>query len=220
MCTGRVDPAFIFQAFSNGADGVYVGGCHPGECHYVTEGNYHALGMSLLCKRIMKYIGINPDRLRLEWVGASEGIQFAEAMNEVSGKIKEMGSLGAGEGIDEKALKVRLDTVVNLLPYIKLVERERLRVPFNTVEEYNQFFASDDVDLVFREMIVDKLEMNSILFLLKDGPLSCDEISERLGLSLSDVVKYTNRSERQGFLMLDENKKFTLPPRIRRQARV
>ncbi len=78
MCTGRVDPAFILRAFSNGADGVYVGGCWPGECHYTTEGNYHTLGTMLLMKKLLKYVGLNPDRLRVEWVGASEGIRFAE----------------------------------------------------------------------------------------------------------------------------------------------
>ena len=219
MCTGRVDPAFIIQAFSNGADGVYIGGCHPGECHYVTEGNYHALAMTLLYKKLLKHIGINPDRLRLEWVGASEGIQFAEIMNDVAAKIKAMGPLGVGEGIDEKLLKERLEAVTNLLPYLKLVERERLRVPVKTAEEYQSFFSGGDVDRIFQEMIVDKLEMNRILAALKEGPLSCEEISERLGLNISDVVKYTNSSERQGFLLSDESKKFMLPPGMRHQAR-
>ncbi len=59
MCTGRVDPAFILRAFSNGADGVYIGGCWPGECHYVTEGNYHALSNVLLLKKVLAHIGIN-----------------------------------------------------------------------------------------------------------------------------------------------------------------
>ena len=172
MCTGRIDPAFIFQAFSNGADGVYIGGCWPGECHYVTEGNYHALGVTLLYKKLLKYVGINPERLRLEWLGASEGIRFAEVMNEVAGKIKGLGPLGSSEGIDESILKHKLEAVKNLLPYIKLVERERLRVPFATVEEYNRFFASEDVEKIIHELIIDKLEINRILSVLREGPLS------------------------------------------------
>ena len=99
MCTGRVDPAYIIRAFSNGADGVYVGGCWPGECHYVTEGNYHAYGMIQITRKILKLIGINPERLQLEWLGASEGVRFAEVMNAVSAKIKALGPLGEAEGI-------------------------------------------------------------------------------------------------------------------------
>ena len=219
MCTGRVDPAFIFQAFSNGADGVYIGGCWPGECHYVTEGNYHALGMTLLYRKLLKYIGISPERLRLEWVGASEGVRFAEVMNDVVGKIKELGPLGKGEGTDETMLKLKLEAVKNLLPYIKLVERERLRVPFATAEEYDRYFASEEVDRMFHELIIDKLEINRIVSLLQEGPLSSEEISERLGLNLSDVLRYVNSSERQGLLMSDDSKKFMLPSGARGQAR-
>jgi len=219
MCTGRVDPAFIFRAFSNGADGVYVGGCWPGECHYTTEGNYHALGMMLLLRKLLKHIGVNPERLRLEWVSASEGIRFAEVMNDVSRKIKEIGPLGEGEGVDGNKLKFKLEAVKNLLPYIKLVERERLRVPFDTVEEYNKFFASDEVDRIFQEMIVDKLEVSEIMLLLRERPLSAGEISEALGLNSTDVARHLNSSVRQGLVRIDENQKVLLPPKMKEQAR-
>ena len=219
MCTGRVDPAFIIRAFSNGADGVYVGGCWPGECHYITEGNYHALGMVHLTRKILQLIGVNPERLKLEWLSASEGIRFAEVMNDVARKIKELGPLGKGEGIDEKALEFRLEAVKNLLPYIKLVERERLRVPFDTVEEYNRFFASKEVDELFHELIADKLATSQIMMLLKEGPLSNGEISQALSLDSADVSKHVNIAVRQGFVILDEKQKVLLPPGLNAQAR-
>ena len=125
---------------------------------------------------------MNPERLRLEWVSAAEGIRFAEVMNDVSKKLKELGPLGKGEGIDENALKFKLEAVKNLLPYIKLVERERLRVRFDTEEEYNKFFASDEVDRLFSELIVDKLAISQIMLLLREKPLSAGEISERFRL--------------------------------------
>ena len=71
MCTGRVDLAFVLRALLKGADGVIIGGCWPGECHYVTEGNYDALGNMHLSKKLLQLIGLNPDRLRLEWIAAS-----------------------------------------------------------------------------------------------------------------------------------------------------
>jgi len=82
MCSARVDLAHIFRAFSNGVDGVFIGGCHINDCHYITNGNYNALGMVKICKKLLEYIGINPERLRLEWVSAGEGIRFANIMRE------------------------------------------------------------------------------------------------------------------------------------------
>ena len=82
MCSGRVDLKHIFLAFSNGVDGMFVGGCHINDCHYNPEGNYDALSMVNLCRKLLEYAGINPKRLRLEWVSAGEGIRFAHIMNE------------------------------------------------------------------------------------------------------------------------------------------
>ena len=219
MCTGRIDPAFVLRAFSNEADGVYIGGCWPGECHYTTEGNYHALGMMLLTRKLLKHIGINPERLRLEWVGASEGIRFAEIMNDVTKKISELGPLGKSEGIDEKTLKFKLEAVTNLLPYIKLVERERLRVPVDTAEEYEKFFASDKVEKLIQELIMDKLAVSEIMLLLREGPLVNREISERLGIDSSDVARHVSNSVKQGLIRIDEKQKVSLTSKLREQAR-
>ncbi len=207
MCTGRVDPAFVLQAFSSGADGVFIGGCWPGECHYTTEGNYHALGMMLLIKKILKHIGVNPERLRLEWVSAAEGIRFAEVMNDVAKKVKELGPLGKAEGIDENALKFKLEAVKNLLPYIKLVERERLRVHPDAEEAYKNFFASDEGDRLIRELIIDKLAVSQMMLLLREKPLSVGELSERLRLDPSEVTRHLQHSVRQGFVKFDESRK-------------
>jgi len=207
MCTGRVEPSFIIQAFSNGADGVFIGGCWPGECHYSTEGNYHALSMMHLTRRILEHIGVNPQRLRLEWVSASQGIRFAEIMNDVSKRIKELGPLGKGEGIEGNGLKFKLKAVTDLLPYIKLVERERLRVRFATDEEYAAFFASEEFDRLFRELIADKLAISRIVAALRERPLSTGEISEELGLLPSEVSVYLKSSARQGLVHFDEDRK-------------
>jgi len=220
MCTGRVDPAFILRAFSNGADGVYIGGCWPGECHYVTEGNYHALSNVLLMKKVLVHIGINPERLRIEWVGASEGVRFAEIMNDVSKKIKELGPLGTAEGLDLKRLAFKLEAVENIIPFMRLVERERLRIPLNKEEEYRAFYASDELNRLFKELVADKLAVSEIMLLLREGPLSSGEISESLGLERSDVVRYLNNSVRQGLIRFDENQKVSLPPRAKEYAQV
>jgi F420-non-reducing hydrogenase iron-sulfur subunit len=207
MCTGRIDPAFILRAFSNGTDGVFIGGCWPGECHYPTEGNIYALSMALLLKKLLERIGLNPERLRIEWVSAAEGIRFADVMNDVVKNIEALGPLGESEGIDQKDLKFRLEAVKNLLPYIKLVERERLMVRFETEEKVNDFFKGDEGDRLIRELILDPLALSQITLLLRERPLSAGEISDRLHLDPSEIRRHLHRSIKQGWVKFDEGQK-------------
>lgn len=91
MCSGRVDPVFILEAFKNGADGVLVAGCHlPSDCHYLA-GNFKALRSVILLKRVLKEFGIEPERLWLEWISASEGDKFAKVVSEMVKEIKKLG---------------------------------------------------------------------------------------------------------------------------------
>ena len=92
MCSGRVDPTFILKAFSKGVDGVFIGGCHPGDCHYI-EGNYKAMRRIALTKKLLQDFGIKPERLRLEWVSASEGVRFGQVVTDFTNTIKELGPL-------------------------------------------------------------------------------------------------------------------------------
>lgn len=92
MCSGRVDPQFILQAFASGADGVLIGGCHPGDCHYA-EGNYKMLRRFRLLKRMLKDLGFADERLRLEWISASEGEKVKTVINEMVEQVKALGPL-------------------------------------------------------------------------------------------------------------------------------
>jgi len=92
MCSGRVDPTFVVKAFQSGADGVLIGGCHPGDCHY-TEGNYKSARRIPLLKKMLGQLGIEEKRVRLEWVSASEGGRYANIVNEMIAQIKELGPL-------------------------------------------------------------------------------------------------------------------------------
>jgi coenzyme F420-reducing hydrogenase delta subunit/NAD-dependent dihydropyrimidine dehydrogenase PreA subunit len=122
MCSGRVDLEFILRAFSNGMDGVFIGGCRLNECNYITHGNYDALNMVLLFRKIMAHIGLNPERLSIEFMSSGEGILFTEVVDDFSKKVKELGPLGKGEEIDEDELKSKLAEVRKLVPYIKIVK--------------------------------------------------------------------------------------------------
>ena len=207
MCSGRVDLSFVLRAFSNGMDGVFIGGCRYNECNFGTHGNYHALNMVLLCQKIMEHIGLNPERLRIETMSAGDGTLFAEVMNEFGKKVKELGPLGKGEEINENALKSRLEAVTDLVPYIRLVERERLRVPVKSEAEILNFFTGDEFNRLFNETIGEKLAISQIISLLQEGPLTTGEIAKLIGLTPSEVSRYLNTSSRQRFVRYDEGQK-------------
>ncbi len=112
MCSGRVDPQFVLDAFANGADGVLIGGCHPGDCHY-QEGNYKTLRRVAVLKRVLKEMGIEEDRFRLEWISAAEGDRVRVVLEDMVAKLKALGPLnleraavvrGASEIAAEEAL--------------------------------------------------------------------------------------------------------------------
>ncbi len=90
MCSGRVHPAFILEAFRSGADGVLIAGCHPGDCHYLS-GNHKAERRVLLLQKVLEQLGLEPERLRLEWVSASEGERFATIIKDTTKEIKKLG---------------------------------------------------------------------------------------------------------------------------------
>jgi F420-non-reducing hydrogenase iron-sulfur subunit len=92
MCSGRVDPQFILEAFKNGADGVLVAGCHLGDCHYI-EGNFKALRRVTLLRRMLDRLGIERERVRLEWISASEATKFVEVAKDMVEQIKALGPL-------------------------------------------------------------------------------------------------------------------------------
>lgn len=205
MCTGRVDLSFIIRAFLSGKDGVIIGGCWPGECHYITEGNYLALSTTLLCRKILELIGVSPERVRLEWLSASEGNRYAEVMNDFSKEVKGIGPLGVGKAVDQNAIKRKLEAVQNLIPYIKLVERERLRIPVKSVEAYCDFFSGSEFNRLFKELIADKLEISLMMALLREKPCSVADLSGALGISPSEVSRHLNDSARQGLGRFDES---------------
>jgi F420-non-reducing hydrogenase iron-sulfur subunit len=151
MCSGRVDLKHIFLAFSNGADAMFVGGCHINDCHYNPEGNYDALSMVNLCKKLLEYVGTNPKRLRLEWVSAGEGIRFANIMNEYAKEIEDLGPLGKSEGIDENELKSRLEKVTKLIPYLKLAKMKELALHNPKQEEYTKLYTTEEVERLINE---------------------------------------------------------------------
>jgi coenzyme F420-reducing hydrogenase delta subunit len=107
MCTGRLDPSFPLEGLAKGADGIFVGGCHPGECHYL-DGNYHALITASLIHETLPRLGVNRERFLIDWASAAEGPNFVKIITTFTKKIAKMGPLGAAEGLAQEDLQTKL----------------------------------------------------------------------------------------------------------------
>jgi coenzyme F420-reducing hydrogenase delta subunit len=211
MCTGRVDLGFLTHAFRQGADGVIIGGCWPGECHYVTEGNYDALGNVHLCRKLLTHIGVDPERLRIEWIAASEGSRFAEVMTAFVEKLRALGPLRVPDGPGARDLARRLDALNRVVPYAKLVEREKLRVPVKSEAAYEALYGSEETDRLVLGLIGERIAAIETLLLLSEGPASPREIAERLGIGASEVARHLGETSRRGLVRYDaEAKRYAL----------
>ena len=204
MCSGRVDLEFILRSFIKGADGVFVGGCHLGDCHYNPEGNYDALGNSMIAKRMLAHIGINPDRLRLEWVSAGEGNRFAETQTQIADVMKRLGPLGSSEGLSSDELQAGLQAAIDLVPYIKLVERERFRLPVRTEENYHQqYHGNPEFDALFKEMVLDKLSMGQIVGYARARSVAASQIAADLSMQLPEVNRHLAMLAQRGVIKIE-----------------
>jgi F420-non-reducing hydrogenase iron-sulfur subunit len=92
MCSGRIDPQFVLEAFKQGADGVIVAGCHPGDCHYI-NGNMKTLRRMTMLRKMLEDLGIEKERFRLEWISASEATKWVQVAKEMVEQIKALGPL-------------------------------------------------------------------------------------------------------------------------------
>lgn len=153
MCTGRLDLAHVLRAFAQGADGVSIAGCHLNECNYTTHGNFHAMSMAHLGKKLLEYVGLNPDRLRIDLVSSGEGNRFAEIMNDFGKTIRRLGPLGSSEGVDESELEPELQALINLVPYIKLVKLDKLKTRLQSEAEYHDLFTRQEIDELLRDVV-------------------------------------------------------------------
>lgn len=113
MCSGRIDPQYVLTAFASGADGVLIGGCHPGDCHYI-EGNYKALRRVRLLAKMLEQLGIEKERFRLEWISAAEGDRVGKVINEMSKQIRALGPLNMPERFQEWDSEIREEEPVHV----------------------------------------------------------------------------------------------------------
>jgi coenzyme F420-reducing hydrogenase delta subunit len=188
MCSGRVDPVFIFKALLTGIDGVFVLGCHPGDCHYL-EGNYEAEKKFMMVQKFLKMVDFDK-RIRLDWVSASEGVRFGKVVTEFIESIREQGpSPLSGENIDQELFN-------NLKAMENSVSSDRIRAlvgrqrKITEVEnEYGEKVPIDEFNAIFDEAIHDEFVRHRILLSLSTKVLSVKDLAAELKLDPSEILE-------------------------------
>jgi NADH-quinone oxidoreductase subunit E len=203
MCSGRVDPVFVFEMFGNGADGVLVAGCHPGDCHYL-EGNLYAERRIKMLKKLMVCAGLEPERLRLEWVSAAEGARFAEIVKDFTDQVKRLGpSPLAREKPDEIVLAGvhAAERAAGSSRLRTLVGREKKLTEDENV--YGEKVAQGEFDELMDESVKEEYLRSKIFFLAKDRSVSVEELAKCLSVDPRVVLRHIVVMRRRGLLAMD-----------------
>jgi F420-non-reducing hydrogenase iron-sulfur subunit len=189
MCSGRVDPAFIFRGFEVGADGVIVMGCHIGDCHYL-EGNYEAEKKFAMVQKFLKLIGMD-NRVRLEWVSASEGTRYGAVVTEFTEHIKSLGPAPTGGDNPDQAVLTKLKAI------IMAASGDRMRVLVGRqrkiTEEENVYGEKTDMDTfmeIFNNAIVEEYQRARILISLEEDRKSVKDLAAELQIDPSIVLEH------------------------------
>jgi len=202
MCSGRYDPVIVLETLINGADGVLLTGCHLGDCHYIV-GNYYAERKFKMLKKLLALTGLESERLRLEWVSASEGARFAEIVKEFTNQIKTLGpSPLSGETPNP-------DLLENLLAAQMAVAGFRLRVLVgrekSLIDEgniYGERLSQEDFDKIMSDSIAVEYLRSKIYLMLRKEPLSVKELSKRLNVDSQKALQEIVVMRRHGMVAL------------------
>ncbi len=190
MCSARVDPDIVLEMFIQGADGVFVGGCHIGDCHYI-KGNYYAQQRMKVVKKILAKCGLEPERLRLGWVSASEGERFAKLMTEFTARIIELGpSPVSGEQPDLKKLRL-LFAAKNVVDDFRIRSLLGKYVEFSEKGNiYGRKMSEEELDALLDSVMDDEFARISILLEASGKPVSVKDLARALNLSAAKVLQH------------------------------
>jgi len=189
MCSGRVDPEFIFEGLLTGLDGVIVMGCHPGDCHYL-EGNYEAEKKFNMVKKFLELINFE-NRIRLEWVSASEGARFAEVVTNFTNQIRELGPSPINKSEPDEKLREKLQAMKMAVSNYRmraLVGRER-----DITENENAYGDKTPLEKfenIFNKAIRDEFYRHYILLKLNQSPKSVKDLAKEIEIDPSEVLDH------------------------------
>jgi len=204
MCSGRVDPVMVMEAFLAGADGVLVGACKRGECHYST-GNLHAEAKLGLTRKIMTIAGLAADRLVMRWMSSAEGNKFVEYVTAFQADISRLGRLGNAEGIGEGDLAVKLEAARKALGGPKLRWVVGKIVEFKEKGNlYGERFTDHEVGRLYDEITMDEYRLEEILERVKVKPQSVKHLSTVMGVAPRILLRHMADLKRMGLARVAE----------------
>lgn len=198
MCSARIDPVIILDTFLHGADGIFIGGCHLGDCHYIS-GNYFAEKKIDITEKLMEKAGLEKERLRLEWVSASEGVRFSEVITEFTDQIKALGkSPFLKKSLDIEAAK---EAASDYRLRILATKQKELMENGN---RYGEIFTEQEMNRLLEDIIGDEVDIKRILLLLKKEPLSVKTLASKLKMPPKKVFRQVLDLKRLNLVGIDK----------------
>jgi len=203
MCSGRLDPAIVLEMLIQGADGVFIGGCHLGDCHYI-RGNYYAEKRYEMTKKLLAKTGLNPDRLQLKWISASEGQLFADTMRDITEIITELGPSPISGDNPDLAILEQLMIIRNV------TEDYRMRVLIgkgvSLMDEqnvYNEKLDPKRYEELLNSAIEEEYIRSGILYMTKEKPVSVMDIASKIKVSPELVLKHVVTLKDRDLIRMD-----------------
>jgi len=203
MCTGRVDPTILAEAFVNGADGVMVVGCHFGDCHYIA-GNVQGKIKVGLAARVLDYVGLNPKRVSFDQCSSAEGERFVRLITEFDNGIRELGPLGSHDRLPMPELREKLLVAKTALGKEKLRWVVGKFTEFATKgNKYGERFTEHEMWRTLDTIVMDEVATYQIMHELEGSPGAARDIAARLNLPPPHVLRYVLALQRRGLVELD-----------------
>ena len=202
MCTGRVDPTMIAEAFVNGADGVMVVGCHFGDCHYIT-GNVQGKIKVGLAERVLTYVGLNPKRVAFNQCSSAEGERFVKLVTDFNQGVRELGPLGTGDRLELPELKEKLPIAKTALAKEKLRwVAGKFAVFVTEGNKYGEVFTEHEMWRTLDTIVMDEVATHEILRELRQEALAVTELATRLKRPPPQVLRYVLALQRRELVEL------------------
>jgi F420-non-reducing hydrogenase iron-sulfur subunit len=203
MCSGRVDPALVLKAFLSGADGVMVGACLKGECHY-SVGNLIAEGKMRVLWKVLHRIGLDPERLAFRMMSSAQGARFVEYATDFQTTIAGLGPLGSSEGVEGEELRLKLEAARSALLDKKLRWIEGKWVEFR--EEGNLYcerFTLHELGRMCEEIVMDECAIQEIRLRLTASPMTVRELSKAMSIPAYRILRHLADMQRNGLVEMD-----------------
>jgi len=210
MCSTRVASHLILEIFRAGADGVLVGGCHIGDCHYI-NGNLYTIRRVKMARKLMELAGIEPERLGLEWISASEGEKFARVVTEFTEQIRQLGPTPVR---GNEKLQMRLSAAINAAKTFRLkaLNGKELKVT-EQGNVYGEVIDQQRFDEIFESAAEEEFTRSMILELTSNTPRSVVEMAEEIGAMPEEILDHVSTLRERNMIALDSVEDFT--PRYR-----